>query len=175
MCTTLCVSSMNIWSGFAFVHAGVFVCFSDIEPCGGTKGVYQSQQNLPQYRNPSVNHSASPSSAHGSGLSAASFPFSLWSRETPSLTNTKTFAVSLHFFPSQRSKSVCLHLLSPYSCHHIQSLTKSFDFFPFSSSTCSLSVLCASSLYQCQGPPKVLHFTTILPPLTLYWMQDFVV
>ncbi len=140
MCTTLYMSSVNIWSGFAFEHAGVFVHFSNIEPCGRTKGVYQSQQNLPHYRNPPVNHSASPSSAHGSGLSPASFSFSLWSRETPSLTNTKTFAVSLHFFPPQRSESVCLHLLSPYSCHHIQSLTESFDFFPFSSSTCYLSV-----------------------------------
>lgn len=196
MCTTLCMLSMNIWSGFALRHAGVFVCFaqcvdmwqdslgvfvlhvySNRDQCGGTNGAYQSQENLLYYRSALINHPASPSSAHGSGPSTASF-FSLWSRETPYLTNTKTPAVLLHFSPSQRSKSLYLHLLSPYLCHHIHSITKSsaaFDFFPFSSSVCYLSVLCASSLYQCQTPPKVFHVTTILPPFTLYRMQDFVV
>lgn len=178
MRTTLCMLGVNVWSGLAFVHASVFVCFSDIDPCDGTKGVYQSQQNLPCCTNPPVNHSASPSSAHDRGPPAASIYFSPWSRETPSLTNTKTCAVSLHLFPSQKSRSLCPHLLPPYICHHIQTVRKSsavFDFFPFSSSTCYLSVLCASSLCQCRHPPILRPPVTILPPFTLDRVHDFVV
>lgn len=79
-------------------------------------------------------------------------------------SHTQRPAVSLHLFPTQRSKPLCLHLHPPYFCHHIQTIKKSsaaFDFLPFSSSTCYLSVLCALSLYRCRDPTKALHFTTI--------------
>lgn len=101
---------------------------------GGRKEeVCKSHQKLLRFRKLPVNHSASPSSAHSQSPSAAS----LWNHENPSLPSTKIFAVSLYL--PQRSKSLCLHLLSPYVCHHIQYVTKSFvafDFAPFSCSTC---------------------------------------
>lgn len=80
-------------------------------------------------------------------------------------SHTQRPAVSLHLFPTQRSTPLCLHLHPPYFCHHIQTIKKkssaAFDFLPFSSSSCYLSVLCALSLYRCRDPTKVLHFTTI--------------
>lgn len=101
-----------------------------------------------------------------SGCSAASFSLPLRNHESPSLTHTQRPAVSLHLFPTQRSTPLCLHLHPPYFCHHIQTIKKkkssaAFDFLPFSSSTCYLSVLCALSLYRCRDPTKALHFTTI--------------
>lgn len=100
-----------------------------------------------------------------SGCSAASFSLPLRNHESPSFTHTQRPAVSLHLFPTQRSTPLCLHLHPPYFCHHIQTIKKkssaAFDFLPFSSSTCYLSVLCALSLYRCRDPTKALHFTTI--------------
>lgn len=142
MCTTLFMLSGNIWSGFASMHAVVFVCFSNIDPCGWT---ISHKRFLPYYRNPPVNRSASPSSALGLGPSAASLSFSLWSRETPPLPNTKTFAVSPHLCPPQRSKQLCLHLLSPNFCHHILSITKSLCCLSFLSFLI-LYLLCVSAL-----------------------------
>lgn len=87
-----------------------------------------------------------------SGCSAASFSLPLWNHESPSLTHTKTCCLAPSFSHSE------------IFCHHIQTKKKSsaaFDFLPFSSSSCYLSVLCALSLYRCRDPTKALHFTTI--------------
>lgn len=47
------------------------MCFHDLDPCEGTEGAYQSQQNLLYHRSPPVNHPASHSTADDSA--AASF------------------------------------------------------------------------------------------------------
>lgn len=47
------------------------MCFHDLDPCEGTEGAYQSQQNLLYHRSPPVNHPASYSTADDSA--AASF------------------------------------------------------------------------------------------------------
>lgn len=100
-----------------------------------------------------------------SGCSAAaSFSLPLWNHESPSLTHTKTCCLAPSFSHSEiytsLSSSAPSILLSPHSDYKKKS-SAAFDFLPFSSSSCYLSVLCALSLYRCRDPTKALHFTTI--------------
>lgn len=170
MCTTLCVENEHMeavciracWCFYAFwlmcrhvAHFGP-MCVGVRERRG-----FISHNRTRYYRNPHVNHSASASSAYGPGPFAASLSFSLWDRETPSLTNTKTFTVSFHLVPLLIDLNLFIFICSLHTSFTTFSL-KSFAAFDFFLPLISL-VNCQSFVLHVfiSARTHQKHFTTI--------------
>lgn len=167
---------VNIWSEFAFVHAGV-LCVSWIL---GLVGLTFSVRQTHVVQQTSFSATAESAIVEKSACQSLSkqppplltawvppLPRSLCGATQLSHSQLQRLFLSLFNFFLLKDLNLFVFVCSLHTSVTIQFVSKSyvaFDVFSsFSYSTCYPSVHRASSLYQCQDPPKA-----ILSPFTLF-------